>query len=403
MTAAPKTAPGAAAPMFPLIDVSAGTTPRARGRLYGEAARPQCAISRATYARLFASCGIDWATACSRALAYREVIAAMDADLLDEMAGIAEGAGLDIAEVLALNCRTEILPPTFLGESDPVAAARALAANQALGLPDWLDGAALDPAAADGECTAMVVAASASRDGHTWFSQNWDWIGRQRPALVLLRSHDGRGTAFTTLTEGGMLAKIGLNQHGFALGLNILRSRGDGAKPGVAVHVLLRHLLSSPTLAHARRVLADLQQRLGFGAASNIPCADATGDVACFEVAPAGWGECRPTDGVVVHSNHFLCAPLQPEQVAPSSALSTELRLATAQRHAARRPLDQAALEAFLRDETDGLLSVCRSPDPALPPEARVESVAGVVIDCEARAMWVAPDVPSRAEFQRVA
>ena len=191
----------------------------------------------------------------------------------------------------------------------------------------------------------MVVAASASRDRHTWFAQNWDWIGRQRPALVLLRSHDGRGTGFSTLTEAGMLAKIGVNAHGFALGLNILRSRGDGARPGVAVHVLLRHLLSCPTLAQARRVLADLHQRLGFGAASNIPCADATGDVACFEVAPAGWGECRPTDGVVVHSNHFLCAPLLPEQVAPASALSTELRLATAQRHATPRPLDRHGLD----------------------------------------------------------
>ena len=389
--------------MFPLIDVSSGATPRERGRLHGAAARGRCAISRSTYARLFAHCGIDWSAACAKAWAYRDVIAAVDADLLEEMAGIAEGAGLDLSEVLALNCRTEILPPGFLGEPDPVAAARALAANRARGLPDWLDEAPLDPAVGDGECTAMVVAATASADGHTWFAQNWDWIGRQRPALVLLRSHDGRGTAFTTLTEAGMLAKIGLNSHGLALGLNILRSRGDGAQPGVAVHVLLRHLLSAPTLAQARRVLADLHQRLGFGAASNIPCADATGDVASFEVAPAGWAECRPTDGVVVHTNHFLCAPLQPEQVMPTSTLSTELRLATAQRHALPRPLGRVALECFLRDETDGLLSVCRSPDPALAPEARVESVAGVLIDCDARAMWVAPDVPSRVEFQPVA
>lgn len=395
--------PDASAPMFPLIDVSQGATPLERGRLYGAAARDRCAVSRSTYARLFAHCGIDWTAACARALGYREAIAAVDGDLLDEMAGIAQGAGLDLAEVLALNCRSEILPPSFLGESDPEAAARALAANRALGLPDWLDGAPLDPAAGDGECTAMAVAATASANGHTWFAQNWDWIGRQRPALVLLRSHDGRGTAFTTLTEAGMLAKIGVNSHGFALGLNILRSRGDGVRPGVAVHVLLRHLLSVQTLEQARRVLADLQRRLGFGAASNIPCADAAGNVASFEVAPAGWAECHPADGVVVHTNHFLCAPLQPEQVTPASPLSTELRLATAQRHALPRPLDRAALERFLRDETDGLLSVCRSPDPALAPEARVESVAGVLIDCDARAMWVAPDVPSRVAFGRVA
>jgi hypothetical protein len=46
--------------------------------------------------------------------------------------------------------------------------------------------------------------------------------------------------------------------------------------------------------------------------------------------------------------------------------------------------------------------AICRSPDPALPPEQQVESVFGVIIDCVARDMLVAPDVPSKVEFERV-
>jgi len=394
--------PVQAMPMFPVLLIPDDAAPRERGRLYGAGAQRQARHSRDSYARLFASCGIAWAEACARALQLQPAIAQADPDLLDELAGIAEGSGLRLDEVLALNCRTEILPPTFLGEASPAADA-ALAANRAAGLPDWLDDAALDPAIQDGECTAMAVGAGASANGHTWLAQNWDWLGRQRQALVLLQGHDGRGTRFTTLTEGGMLAKIGVNQHGFALGLNILRSLQDGTRPGVPVHVLLRRLLSCRSLAEARGVLGALAAGPGFGAASNIPCADAQGEVACFELAPAGWAELAPQDGIVVHSNHFVCGALLPLQAPMSPALSSASRLDTARRHAGAGAPDLASLQRFLRDESDGHLSVCRRPDPALPTEARVESVAGIVIDCDERAMWVAPDVPSRCEFARVA
>jgi len=385
--------------MFPVLTLPHRAGARERGLIHGQQALAQVLHSRNTYARLFASCGIDWASACSRAQAYLPVIEALDAELAEEMQGIAEGSGLALSEVLALNCRTEILPASFLSDVHHQAQA-ALAANRAAGLPDWLD--ALDPQIAEGECTAMAVAPEASAHGHAWLAQNWDWLGRQRQALVLLDTHDGRGTRLITLTEGGMLAKIGMNQHGFALGLNILRSLQDGLQPGVPVHVLLRHLLSCPSVAAARERLTAIGGQPGFGAASNIPCADAQGEVACFEVAPAGWAELAPAQGVVVHTNHFVCEALLPAQAPMGVTLSSQPRLDTATRHAQGAPLDLEKLQTFLRDESDGHLSICRSPDPALPPEGRVESVAGIVMNTATREMWIAPDVPKRCTFEPV-
>jgi isopenicillin-N N-acyltransferase-like protein len=142
---------------------------------------------------------------------------------------------------------------------------------------------------------------------------------------------------------------------------------------------------------------------LGFGAASNIPCADAHGEVACFEIAPAGWAELQPDKGVVVHTNHFMCSPLLGEQSPMGLALSSQPRLDTAAQHAAQPGLGFDKLQAFLRDESDGYLSVCRNPDPALPPEGRVESVAGVIMNTHTRQIWIAPDVPSKVAFQALA
>jgi isopenicillin-N N-acyltransferase-like protein len=170
------------------------------------------------------------------------------------------------------------------------------------------------------------------------------------------------------------------------------------------VHVLLRHLLDCRSVAHARERLHALQTELGlgFGAASNVPCADAEGLAACFEVSPAGWAEVTPTEGVVVHTNHFVCESLLSEQAPMGPSLSSHNRLSTAGQHALQTPIGQADLERFLRDESDGLLSICRSPDPSVPPESRVESVAGIVMQTQPPAMWVACDVPSRVAFESV-
>jgi hypothetical protein len=46
---------------------------------------------------------------------------------------------------------------------------------------------------------------------------------------------------------------------------------------------------------------------------------------------------------------------------------------------------------------------VCRYPDPGLPEEARIESVASVIMELARGVMHVAPDIPSRTEYVPVA
>ena len=62
-----------------------------------------------------------------------------------------------------------------------------------------------------------------------------------------------------------------------------------------------------------------------------------------------------------------------------------------------------ADLQAMLRDESDGFLSICRRPDPALAAEVRLETVASVIMDLGAKVMHLAPDVPSLTQYAPVA
>jgi isopenicillin-N N-acyltransferase-like protein len=358
--------------MFPVFELKG--TPHERGRIHGEQARGRVERSLANYARLFEFHGMPWMEAQRRSLAYRDVIGAFDSALLEEIEGIAQGAGRRVEEIVALNARTELLPAQVLSGAD------------------------------SGECTAIAVSPAASSAGGTLLAQNWDWVGSQRESMILLRAPEGRDPATEpsclTLTEAGMLAKIGLNAHGFGVCLNILRSTFDGERPGVPVHVLLRALLKC---ASTRDAIA-LTSKLVFGSSSNVLCADRGGEMASLEIAPKGLRVVRGDGATLCHTNHFLDPEAAGWQAALLSSLSTIPRLDRARQHAALRPKHGIEdLEQLLRDESEGLLSICRRPDTSLPPEARIETVASVIMELARGVMHVAPDVPSRAEYQPVA
>lgn len=365
--------------MFPILELKG--TAFERGRLHGELARERVERSLANYRALFEHAGLGWEEAQAIAGRFAPVIRELDASLYEEIEGIAAGSGRKTSEILALNARTEILPPTFPEKASP----------------EWL--AAMRKGADLGECTAIAVLPGRSTNGRTLLAQNWDWLGAQRDCLVLLRARTGAHSCLT-LTEAGMLAKIGLNSRGFGICLNILRSRDDGLSLGVPVHVVLRKLLECADVAEAERLL----KRLKYASSSNILCADAEGGSASFEVSPVAIGVVRQSDGTLCHTNHFLVAAAQRSVVGPPASLSSEPRLARAEAVARERVKhDLASVKALLRDETDGLLSICRKPDPALPGFARVETVASVVMELSAHVMHVAPDVPSRCDYEPVA
>jgi isopenicillin-N N-acyltransferase like protein len=381
--------------MFPVLELTGD--PFLRGKMHGQEARAQVTGSVRCYAALFAACGIEWGEAQWRAAEFHDIIGGCGGGMMEEMEGIALGSGFHINEILALNCRTEILPPTFLG-METVNSDQARRKNAALGLFDI------------GECTSVAVAGERCADGHTRVAQNWDWVGYQRQNVLALRvRRDGSWPSFLTLTEAGILAKIGLNEHGVAVGLNILRATNDREHVGIPVHIFQRMALDCTSV----NAVVTLAQSLIFAASSNAILGDATGHVCSLEYSPNGVAVIAADHSVVAHTNHFCAVSLAEKQAPLAHMLTTEPRLACADHHVNRWPdyIDDDHLQALLRDESGiGADStnpkygaICRSPDPSLPPELQVESVFGVIIDCNAREMWVAPDLPSKVEFEAIA
>ncbi|WP_322512341.1 C45 family peptidase [Chloroflexus sp.] len=383
--------------MFPLITIAG--EPFERGRQYGAATAAQVRHSIASYARLFAyRRGLDWAAAQREALAYEPLLNEIAPDLLEEMRGIAAGAGCALAEIIALNVRTELLAGVGVGVHHPEAAA-ALARNRVAGVPQHPETVApsSSPTGDDGECTTAAAAPPATANSGVWLAQTWDWQGDQRAACVLLRIESPDCPPILTLTEAGMVAKIGLNGAGVAVGLNLLRSRADGQRQGMPVHILLRQMLQTSSVAAARQ----LAERIPASGSSCITLAGAHGELLALEITPGGVAELPAHEGLLAHANHCLDAGAAAGECAlePTSTSRERYGRAWELLHAAAGQIDLTVLQSILRDHEGAPRCICRHPDPRIAAVDRNESVCGVIIDLATQTMHVAANVPCLAPF----
>ena len=81
-----------------------------RGRQYGTQAGARVRLSVQAYQQAFAHfAGWDWPTVRREAARFEAPIGKFRPAYLEEMRGIADGAGLDLTDVLAINVRTEVM------------------------------------------------------------------------------------------------------------------------------------------------------------------------------------------------------------------------------------------------------------------------------------------------------
>lgn len=255
------------------------TDPYERGVEYGAAHAAEVGRTVAAYRRLwtFLEPDVDLPAVGGLALASIRRQAPRAAD---EIAGLAAGAGRAVEEVAALNARTEVL-----------------------GL--------IAPRLAATECSTVV----ATGPGHAPVAtQTWDWYPHMQDNWMVWTFPTAAGGRVTTLTEYGVLAKIGVNDSGLGVMLNMLHHDAD-AQPageeriGFPVHVLLRTLLEDCVSVTEAR---DLVTSLSFSASSAVTVVDRSGDAASLETFPLGVGEVKPEAGLLVRTNHFVSAEGEP-------------------------------------------------------------------------------------------
>jgi isopenicillin-N N-acyltransferase like protein len=360
---------------FPHVQVQGSALQR--GREYGEQARERVRRSVDAYREVFGYyAGWDWARVRAEAARFESPVAAFRPAYLDEVRGIAEGAGLDPVDVLAINVRTEVM---FAAKAQQAAARGGPA-----------------------ECSAFAVVPLPGDQGPVLLGQNWDWLPHTADTVVVLEARQDDGPDFVTVVEAGLLAKTGMNSSGIGLVTNALVTSADTGRPGLPYHVMLRSILDCENVSDA---LAALQS--GFRSSSaNYLVAHPDGIAVDVEAAPGDFSQLFLVfgeGGVLLHTNHFTAPRFGGTDVSvwamPDSPIRLD-RLRAGVAAAGSPGLD--TFRTLLADHANYPSGVCCHPDTRMHPYDQGATVASVLMDLSARRMWLADGNPCTTAFREL-
>ncbi|MGV3628535.1 MAG: C45 family autoproteolytic acyltransferase/hydrolase [Betaproteobacteria bacterium] len=304
-----------------------------------------------------------------RARAFAAQIEAIDAPVMAEIRGIAEGSRQQLEDIVAVNCRTELM----YGASGGSRAAT--------------------------ECTTIIALPEATQHRGVIVGKNWDWRSPALDSVVLLRIRQKDKPALSLIVEAGMVGRDGFNEHGIVVCGNMLTSSEDKGRVGVPIPILRRRILNSRHFYEA----IDILTRSPRGASGNYVLAHRDGVAIDFETTPDNVYPVYPERGLLTHANHFQSLAAQTQGVAKSyngDSLYRDFR-ARQLLEAKIGAITVEDVKAVLRDEFGAPRAICRAPHEYAGQGSSM-TIASTVFDLANMVMHVAAGQPNRSEYHPV-
>jgi len=304
-----------------------------------------------------------------RARLYAAAIKDLDSEIMQELEGIAAGSRQKVEDIVAVNCRTEILYGSLAGTR---------------------------PAT---ECTTIVALPEATQDGGMLVGKNWDWRNACVGSIVVLKIRQSGKPALTLIVEAGMVGRDALNEDGIVICGNLLVSNEDKGQIGVPIPILRRRIAQSRHYYEA----IDMLVKSPRGASGNYLIAHRDGVAIDFEVSPGNAFAVYPERGLLTHSNHFQSPVAQMKGVATyytGDSLYRDFR--------ARQLLEPKIgsitvddIKAALRDHFGYPRAICRHPHD-YPGQEPTMTISSQIFDPQNGIIHIAPGQPCQSDYMRV-
>ncbi|MFB2572025.1 C45 family autoproteolytic acyltransferase/hydolase [Micrococcus sp. IITD107] len=332
-----------------------GADARECGAAWGQAIRAEVSTTLTRYRELFRESGIDDDAAEQQARLMLGALEQRFPELHAELGALALGAEIGVEELMLIIGRTEIL--------------------------------SMAPGIRPGECSTLIDR------GHRLRSvQTWDWHVEMTDGWHLIH-HASQSRRYAALAEFGQPAKIGINDAGVGVHLNVLGHRRDGSQ-GVPIHALIAGILGgADSVAHA----LEMMRATPVGASSCITVVDSE-NAAMVEFAAGEMNVLKPKSSVWVHTNHFLTPSFSADERSELYQPDSDERMALLMDriHRGAVPVYPEDLSRVLISHA-GEAALCCRPNPALPFGQRWATLATVVLEPAARQMSVASGSPAEA------
>lgn len=306
----------------------------------------------------------------NRAMKFLPYIEAVNPEYVKELRGVAEGAGLPLEKIVALNARWEL--------------------NYSY-LPDM----SLE---ASGGCTAFALTPEVSGNKHTYVGQNWDYKPPLQGQCIALKIEIPDRPKVFLITEAGIIGHKGFSSTGIGIGVNFIKLKRDTEGLGVPFLIKSRHILEQKSLNDC---IAFMTSHSGPNS-GNMLIASREGKAIDIECNPEGMRILKPQDGVLAHSNHFqklsendvdIGCKLLPDSFARTARLYGHF-------HDSNDQDTVDSIEQVLKDHTGFPNSVCRHEDINLPEALRWQTLVSFYVDLDTETIKYTAGPPCRSVYQ---
>ena len=345
-------------PSVPLFEVRGSA--RQMGRMLGEQAAELIRSMLDDYRTFMHKVsGFNWDEAVRESQKYLPYAQAAFPQYVEEVAGIAEGAGVSFPDAWLLNCY------------EGVAEDQKLMA-----------------------CTTIGVNDDVTADGHVYLAHNEDWISGDSKRVYLVRATPDDGPPFLAMSYGPILCNVGMNAAGVAVGIDSVYP--DDVRVGIPRVLASRAVLAAERLSDAIRACLPKRRAGGY----NYLLTDRSGEIFNIESSATDHDILYAHEGWLVHTNHYLSPRMRPIEQ-PGVYASSNIRLRRAERLLRRQvgEITAVTLQAILRDHASEPDSICNHEDMGDELHDRSRTLLSLVMDLTDRMMWVAPGPPCCGEY----
>lgn len=348
----------------PVHMVEVAGTHREIGRQIGEEFREVIhhsvenayALINSTYSTLH----LNWEGAVNQGKKYLPFASERYPQYVEEITGMAEGAGAKFYDLVALNAMEAVT-------------------SDALHLT---------------KCTSIGIDDKHSANGHVMVAHNEDWLPEDEPNVYLVKAKLDDEPPWIAMTYGGLLPNIGLNEAGIAQCCDSVYP--SDIRIGVPRLVASRAVLGSRTPSEAMRNMLIPLRAAGY----NHLLAHVSGELYNVEVSARSFAVLYAENGVIAHTNHYLDQQMQSVEAEPDALISTRIRYLRALRLLRQTEKhSERTLQNILRDHVNFPDSICNHSMDEIDPLDREKTVNSLIMDLNERKLSIAWGSPCKNRY----
>lgn len=282
---------------------------------------------------------------------------------IEELLGIAEGAGVAFDDLAVLNAMEAVT-------------------MDALHLT---------------KCTSMAVNEQHTSDGHVLVAHNEDWLPDDEPDVCIVHAQPDDEPTFLAMTYGGLLPNIGFNSEGIAQCCDSVYP--TDSRIGIPRVIVSRAVLGARTPADAIRHMLVPHRAAGY----NHLLAHESGELYTVEVSARQFAILYGEAGYVVHTNHYLDVQMKAIEDEPDELIDTRIRYFRALR--LLQHTNQHTVRTIMniqRDHVNFPNSICNHAEGLMGPLEREKTINAMVMDLTARVMHFAWGNPCVNQYHMI-